>query len=70
MKPNRLVLLSRLFVTALVAAAPSVRSQEITGTIDKLTFMLEPEQPAAPESKAELGATPAPEPDPIDTSKH
>ena len=42
---------------------------KFTGTIDKLTFKLEPEQAAAPESKAELGATTAPEPDPIDTSK-
>jgi arylsulfatase A-like enzyme len=40
-----------------------------TGTIDKLTFNLGPENAAAPESKAELGATTAPEPDPIDTSK-
>ena len=42
---------------------------KFTGTIDKLTFKLEPEQKAAPESKAELGPTVAPEPDPIDTSK-
>jgi len=42
---------------------------KFTGTIDKLTFKLEPEQKAAPESKAELGPTAAPEPDPIDTSK-
>ena len=39
-----------------------------TGTIDKLTFNLEPDKPA-PESKAELGPTAAPEPDPIDESK-
>ena len=39
---------------------------KFTGTIDKLTFNLEPEPPkAAPEPKAEIGATmPAPEPDP------
>jgi arylsulfatase len=42
---------------------------KFTGTIDKLTFNLGPEQTAAPESKAELGAMAAPEPDPIDTSK-
>ena len=42
---------------------------KFTGTIDKLTFKLEPEHKAAPESKAELGPTAAPEPDPIDTSK-
>ena len=53
---------------------------KFTGTIDKLTFKLEPEpkpalepKPAeepkpARESTAELGATVAPEPDPIDTS--
>ena len=42
---------------------------KFTGTIDKLTFKLEPEQAAVAESKAELGPTIAPEPDPIDTSK-
>jgi arylsulfatase len=42
---------------------------KFTGTIDKLTFNLGPEQAAAPESKADLGPTTAPEPDPIDTSK-
>ena len=40
---------------------------KFTGTIDKLTFKLEPEPEPAPESKAELGPTAAPEPDPIDT---
>ena len=39
-----------------------------TGTIDKLTFHLEPDKPA-PESKAELGPTAAPEPDPIGESQ-
>lgn len=39
-----------------------------TGTIDKLTFNLEPDKPE-PESKAELGPTAAPEPDPIGGSK-
>ena len=42
---------------------------KFTGKIDKLTFKLEPEPKAAPESKAELGPMAAPEPDPIDTSK-
>jgi len=42
---------------------------KFTGTIDKLTFKLEPEPKAALESKAELGPMKAPEPDPIDTSK-
>ena len=42
---------------------------KFTGTIDKLTFKLEPLPGAAPESKAELGTTAAPEPDPIDGSK-
>ena len=42
---------------------------KFTGKINKLTFKLEPEPKAAPEPKAELGATAAPEPDPIDTSK-
>ena len=42
---------------------------KFTGTIDKLTFNLGPEQAAAPESKADLGPTTAPEPEPIDTSK-
>jgi arylsulfatase len=42
---------------------------KFTGTINKLTFKLEPAAKATPEPKAELGATAAPEPDPIDTSK-
>ena len=42
---------------------------KFTGKINKLTFKLEPEPKAAPESKAELGPMAAPEPDPIDTSK-
>ena len=41
---------------------------KFTGTIDKLSFKLEPEPKAAPEDKAELAPTPAPEPDPIDTN--
>ena len=47
---------------------------KFTGTIDKLTFKLEPEpkpqlEPKpAPESNGELRATVVPEPDPIDTS--
>ncbi len=39
---------------------------KFTGKIDKLTFKLEPEPKAAPESKAELGPMAAPEPDPIE----
>ena len=42
---------------------------KFTGKLNKLTFKLEPEPEAAPESKAELGPMAAPEPDPIDTSK-
>ena len=42
---------------------------KFTGKIDKLTFKLEPEPKAAPESTAELEPMAAPEPDPIDTSK-
>ena len=42
---------------------------KFTGKINKLTFNLEPELKAAPESKAELGPTPAPEPDPIEAPK-
>jgi arylsulfatase len=42
---------------------------KFTGTIDKLTFKLEPELKAAPESRAELGPMAAPDPDPIDASK-
>lgn len=41
---------------------------EFTGTIDKLTFKLEPMPEAAPVAKVELAPTPAPEPDPIDTA--
>jgi arylsulfatase len=40
-----------------------------TGTIDKLTFKLVPMPEPAPEAKAELAPTAAPEPDPIDTAK-
>jgi hypothetical protein len=40
---------------------------KFTGKIDKLTFNLGPE--AAADSKAELGSTPAPEPDPIEAPK-
>ncbi len=44
---------------------------KFTGKIKKLTFKLEPELKAAPTSKAELGPTmKAPEPDPIDETKH
>jgi hypothetical protein len=39
---------------------------KFTGKIDKLTFKLEPEHKAAPESRAELGPMAAPEPDPIE----
>ena len=42
---------------------------KFTGKINKLTFNLGPELKAAPESKAELGPTPAPEPDPIEAPK-
>ena len=42
---------------------------KFTGKINKLTFNLEPELKAAPESKAELGPTPAPKPDPIEAPK-
>ena len=42
---------------------------KFTGKINKLTFKLGPELKAAPESKAELGPTPAPEPDPIEAPK-
>jgi arylsulfatase A-like enzyme len=42
---------------------------KFTGNIKKLTFKLEPEPKAAPESKAELGPTAAPEPDPIEAPK-
>jgi arylsulfatase len=40
-----------------------------TGTIDKLTFKLEPRAEAAPEPKAELAPTTAPEPDAIEEAK-
>jgi hypothetical protein len=42
---------------------------KFTGEIDRLTFKLEPEPAVAPESKAELGPLPAPEPDPIEIPK-
>ena len=42
---------------------------KFTGKINKLTFKLEPESKAAPESKAELGPMAAPEPDPIEAPK-
>jgi arylsulfatase len=42
---------------------------KFTGKINKLTFKLEPEAMAAPESKAELGPMASPEPDPIDAPK-
>jgi arylsulfatase len=42
---------------------------KFTGKINKLTFKLEPEAMAAPESKAELGPMASPEPDPIDALK-
>jgi len=42
---------------------------KFTGKINKLTFKLGPEAKAAPESKAELGPMPAPEPDPIEEPK-
>lgn len=42
---------------------------KFTGTIDKLTFNLEPETLPAKEPKAELGPREAPEPDPIDEAK-
>ena len=42
---------------------------KFTGKINKLTFKLEPKLNLAPESKAELGPTPAPEPDPIEAPK-
>jgi len=37
-----------------------------TGKINKLTFKLEPELKDPAQAKAELGATPTPEPDPIE----
>ena len=42
---------------------------KFTGKINKLTFNLEPAPKEAPESKAELGPTAAPEPDPIEAPK-
>ena len=42
---------------------------KFTGKINKLTFKPEPESKAGPESKAELGPMPAPEPDPIEPPK-
>ena len=42
---------------------------KFTGKINKLTFNLRPEAKVAPESKAELGAMAAPEPDPIEPPK-
>jgi arylsulfatase len=40
-----------------------------TGKLDKLTFKLEPEPKAPSKSTAELGTTPAPEPDAIEAPK-
>ena len=42
---------------------------EFTGKINKLNFKLEPALKKAHESKAELGPTAAPEPDPIEAPK-
>jgi hypothetical protein len=42
---------------------------KFTGKLNKLTFKLEPQPEAAPESKAALAPIAAPEPDPIDTSR-
>jgi arylsulfatase len=42
---------------------------KFTGKINKLTFKLEPEVKAVAESRAELGPTQAPEPDPIEEAK-
>ena len=42
---------------------------KFTGKINKLTFKLEPEVKAVAQSKAELGPTAAPEPDPIEEAK-
>ena len=42
---------------------------KFTGKINRLTFKLEPEAKAVTESKAELGPTQAPEPDPIEEAK-
>jgi len=43
---------------------------KFTGTIDKLTFKLEPLPEAPAEPKVELGTTAVPEAEPIDTSTH
>ncbi|MCP1963381.1 arylsulfatase [Bradyrhizobium japonicum] len=42
---------------------------KFTGTINRLTFKLEPEVKDPAQAKAELAATPAPEPDPIEQTK-
>jgi arylsulfatase len=42
---------------------------KFTGKINKLTFKLEPELKDPAQAKAELGPTPAPEPDPIEDTK-
>jgi arylsulfatase len=42
---------------------------KFTGKINKLTFKLGPELKDPAQAKAELGPTPAPEPDPIEESK-
>jgi arylsulfatase len=42
---------------------------KFTGKINKLTFKLEPELKDPAQAKAELGPTPAPEPDPIEAPK-
>lgn len=42
---------------------------KFTGKINKLTFKLEPEVKPVAESRAELGPTQAPEPDPIEEAK-
>ena len=42
---------------------------KFTGKLNKLTFKLGPESKTAPDSKAELAPTTAPEPDPIEAPK-
>jgi len=42
---------------------------KFTGKINKLTFKLKPEVKDPAQAKAELGPTPAPEPDPIEEPK-
>ena len=42
---------------------------KFTGKINKLTFKLGPELKDPAQAKAELGPTPAPEPDPIEAPK-